>query len=296
MLVEKCFDTSEVLLNYAEGPDNGPPVWFLHGFLSNWQFFNPIFPQVQSRWHIYATDIRGHGKSGHTPGKYGLGYYYNDLQHFLEEKIADPVIIIGHSKGGVLTSMLASRNPDKVKAAVLLDPPIFISRASKRNMGWWNTFHEITQVKGTVQEKIEFMRNLEVMKRDFMGDIEIDDDSTIKFVDAVGETSVLAWALNNADPNVLEVKMQSLVDPDSAEKYYDWYEPERVLSSIDCPILLIQAGIGVTLPDSDLCEARGWLKDLVHVKLRDHDHGLGIRSWDIGDIMRPISYFLESFR
>ncbi len=27
MLVEKSFDTDEVVLNYAEGPDNGPPIW-----------------------------------------------------------------------------------------------------------------------------------------------------------------------------------------------------------------------------------------------------------------------------
>jgi hypothetical protein len=26
MLVEKSFDTGEVVLNYAEGPDNGPPL------------------------------------------------------------------------------------------------------------------------------------------------------------------------------------------------------------------------------------------------------------------------------
>jgi hypothetical protein len=28
MLVEKSFDTGEVVLNYAEGPDNGPPILF----------------------------------------------------------------------------------------------------------------------------------------------------------------------------------------------------------------------------------------------------------------------------
>ncbi len=41
MLVEKSFDTGEVVLNYAEGPDNGPPILFIHGITSNWLNFLP---------------------------------------------------------------------------------------------------------------------------------------------------------------------------------------------------------------------------------------------------------------
>ena len=40
MLVEKSFDTEEVVLNYSEGPPNGPPLVLLPGgtmrSLSHW--------------------------------------------------------------------------------------------------------------------------------------------------------------------------------------------------------------------------------------------------------------------
>ena len=79
MLVEKRFNTGEAVLNYAEGPNNGPPLYLLHGFTNNWRFYQPIIPYLQTRWHIIAPDLRGHGKSAHTPKQYGLGYFYQDL-------------------------------------------------------------------------------------------------------------------------------------------------------------------------------------------------------------------------
>jgi pimeloyl-ACP methyl ester carboxylesterase len=82
MLVEKSFDTGEVALNYTEGPNNGPPLVLLHGVTSRWQTFNPIINEFINRWHIYALDFRGHGKSGRTPEKYGLRCHYNDTVKF----------------------------------------------------------------------------------------------------------------------------------------------------------------------------------------------------------------------
>ena len=66
MLVEKRFDTGEVVLNYAEGPDNGPPIIFLHGFGEYWQGFIPLLSTISQRYHVYAVDLRGHGKSSKT--------------------------------------------------------------------------------------------------------------------------------------------------------------------------------------------------------------------------------------
>ena len=285
MLVERRFDTGEVVLNYAEGPNNGPPLWLLHGVLSKWQFYHPIIPYLQSRWHIHATDLRGHGKSEHTPQQYGLEYYYNDLQQFIDNKITEPVTLVGHSLGGVMTCMLASKNSDKVKAAILLDPPLFFSdRKSKGPLELWKTFHKIGSFKGTLKEKIRYTQNLDVS---FTG-------SPMKFVDAFGESAVLDWSMNNFDPGILDlmIKARELQEFSVID---GWYDPEKVIRSIDCPVLLIQAGKGLlSLSESDRAEAQGWFKDLIQVRLMGHDHPLGISQWNTSDVMRPISVFLES--
>ena len=287
MLVEKFFDTGEVVLNYAEGQDNGPPLWLLHGVLGNWKFYNSIIPYLSSRWHLYATDLRGHGNSGRTPGQYGLDYYYNDLQKFLDKKITEPVILIGHSLGGVMTCRLSSCNHDKVRAAVLLDPPLFFSdRKAEGTLDWWRTWYKIASFKGTLQEKIRYTRNLEVGL----------PGSKMKYVEAFGESSVVSWALNTFDPSILDL-MISAREKQEFTELDGSYDPEKVISSIECPVLLIQAGKGMlTLSDSDVDTAKRWFKDLIHMKLDDLDHGLGIIQWKPSDVMRVISTFIESHR
>jgi pimeloyl-ACP methyl ester carboxylesterase len=99
MLVEKSFDTGEVVLNYAEGPDNGPPIVLLPGGTMRWQdYYNPLISMLYNRWHTYAVNARGHGKSGRTPGKYRLKDYTSDVVAFTEE-LKEPAAIFGYSMG-----------------------------------------------------------------------------------------------------------------------------------------------------------------------------------------------------
>jgi hypothetical protein len=102
--------------------------------------------------------------------------------------------------------------------------------------------------------------------------------------------------MDNFDPSVLEEKLKTIDDEKASKRYYDWYIPEKVIPLIECPVLLIQAGIGGTLPVSHVEKAKGWFNDVIHIKLDGLDHGLGITKWAPSEVMRPISYFLESFR
>ncbi|MFY9662418.1 MAG: alpha/beta fold hydrolase, partial [Terriglobales bacterium] len=73
-LVERTFDIGEgqlaVRLNYAEGPAAGPPLVLLHGLGRRWQVFLPLIPALSMRWHIFAVDLRGHGKSSRVSRGY----------------------------------------------------------------------------------------------------------------------------------------------------------------------------------------------------------------------------------
>ena len=64
MLTEKTFDAGEIVINFAEGEAAGPPLVMLHGSTLRWQTFGNFIPTLEQSWHIYACDLRGHGKSG----------------------------------------------------------------------------------------------------------------------------------------------------------------------------------------------------------------------------------------
>src|SRR6266700_2199342 len=100
MLTEHCFNTGIVTLNYAEGASSGPPLVLLHGGSARWQSVLPLLPELSQHWHIYAPDLRGHGKSGSVPGGYRLLDYTADIEAFLKQVVKEPAVLFGHSLGG----------------------------------------------------------------------------------------------------------------------------------------------------------------------------------------------------
>ncbi len=76
-----------------------------------------------TRWHLYALDFRGHGGSEHTPGRYKLRSLTADVATFAEQKIGKPMMLVGHSMGGIIGLMVAANHPNLVKALVVGDAP-----------------------------------------------------------------------------------------------------------------------------------------------------------------------------
>src|ERR1700689_3812557 len=98
-LVERTLDSglgqSTVRISYAEGPPHGPPLVLLHGLGRRWQVFLPLIPALSLRWHIFAPDLRGHGKSSRVSRGYYGPQYSEDIARFLRECVAAPAVLFG---------------------------------------------------------------------------------------------------------------------------------------------------------------------------------------------------------
>jgi len=116
MVAEHTFHTGTVDLNYAEGEASGPPIVLLHGGSLRWQSVMPLIPDLAARWHVYAPDLRGHGRSGRVPGRYRLQDYASDVALFLEQVVTAPAILFGHSLGGHVAILVAALHPELVRA------------------------------------------------------------------------------------------------------------------------------------------------------------------------------------
>src|SRR6266567_3422376 len=105
-------------LNYAEGASSGPPLVLLHGGSARWQSVLPLLPELSQHWHIYAPDLRGHGKSGSVPGGYRLLDYTADIEAFLKQVVKEPAVLFGHSLGGHIAIMVAAWYPHRIRALI----------------------------------------------------------------------------------------------------------------------------------------------------------------------------------
>ena len=124
---ELGFTTEGATLNYVVGPDNGLPLLLIPGQMESWQGYKCVLPALSERFQVYCTDLRGHGKSTHTPGQYSYNICGNDLRNFIREVIRRPTLVAGLSSGGVLAIWLAAYAPQDVLAIISEDPPIFSS-------------------------------------------------------------------------------------------------------------------------------------------------------------------------
>ena len=122
---EKRFNTGEIEINYVVGPNNGPPLVLIPGQGADWTTYRKVLPLLSEDYHVYAVDVRGHGKSDWTTGDYSFTSIGRDFTTLLENVVHEPAIISGNSSGGLIALWLAANRPYLVKGIILEDPPLF---------------------------------------------------------------------------------------------------------------------------------------------------------------------------
>jgi pimeloyl-ACP methyl ester carboxylesterase len=82
---------------------------------------------LSERLRILAVDQQGHGRSAQrapAEGRTSFADLRDDLVSLLDHLEGAPVILAGHSLGGVASLLAAGERPERVKALALFDPVI----------------------------------------------------------------------------------------------------------------------------------------------------------------------------
>jgi len=66
-------------MNYAEGGSGERPVVLIHGVTLRWQSMAEIITELAESTHIYACDLRGHGRSDWAGSGYRVSDYVEDI-------------------------------------------------------------------------------------------------------------------------------------------------------------------------------------------------------------------------
>lgn len=95
---------------------------FLHGYAESLLSWRLILDRFTRRYHVLAIDLPGFGLADKPPTGYDYPRYQRWLAALLTRYTSGPLVVIGHSMGGQLAAGFALEHPDRVIAAVLLDP------------------------------------------------------------------------------------------------------------------------------------------------------------------------------
>lgn len=150
---EHRVDVGEARINYAVAGDPGLPALLLIPAQSeSWWGYEEAMQLLSNRFHVFAVDLRGQGRSTWTPGRYTLDLFGNDLVRFIDLVIGRPTIVSGLSSGGTVSAWLSAyAKPGQVRAALYEDPPLFASEVNpavghsiRQSIGalfsLWNTY------------------------------------------------------------------------------------------------------------------------------------------------------------
>jgi pimeloyl-ACP methyl ester carboxylesterase len=247
-----CFHSSEAALSYIVGPPNELPLVLIHGTASRWQPFQSILPALAQKYHVYALDLRGHGRSSHTPGAYRLEDYTRDIHQFIDHQVQAPAVVYGHSLGALVGINLAAQQPQRVRALILGDPPLFYHDTRITDIFWHSAFVEL----------LEFMR--------------VHPDPT----------EMEAWLTQNMpgmSPDRRSERVHSLerLDPEVvraviSDKLMAGISLPSLVPRVTCPVLLLRGNpsLGSALREQDVDFATSHFPKIRVLEMENIGHGI----------------------
>ena len=106
MIEHNTIELGDVRLHYVEAAGPGPALLFIHGATGSHTTFLPFMPALAQHAHIYALDLRGHGRSLDGAPPHTVAACAADVVETIAASGLSVVALAGHSFGGkvVLTA------------------------------------------------------------------------------------------------------------------------------------------------------------------------------------------------
>ncbi|MER7081419.1 Pimeloyl-ACP methyl ester carboxylesterase [Saccharopolyspora kobensis] len=107
-------------LAYVDSGGPGRPVLALHGAYGRSRTFLRLADDLAPDWRIIAVDQRCHGRSDRSDDV-SREAFVADAAAVVEQLELAPAVVLGHSLGGISAFQLATRRPELVAAAIVVD-------------------------------------------------------------------------------------------------------------------------------------------------------------------------------
>ncbi len=154
MLSDHFIQANGLRLHYYRCTADKPTLLLLHGLTDNGLCWTSVIEALGDDFDIVAPDARGHGLSDAPEHGYAAADHAADVAALIHALALSQPIVMGHSMGGMVATLVAAQHPDLVRAAIFEDPAWFDamqqpSESRKQRAAEWRTDllanHQLTQ-------------------------------------------------------------------------------------------------------------------------------------------------------
>src|SRR3954447_11411273 len=103
----------------VQGDPDGVPVILLHGLSDSARSYETVLLHLPNSIRAYALTLRGHGDASKPATGYGSAHLAADVVEFMDSRMIEEAVIVGHSMGSWVAERIAADHPDRVLGVVL---------------------------------------------------------------------------------------------------------------------------------------------------------------------------------
>jgi pimeloyl-ACP methyl ester carboxylesterase len=107
-------------ISYRERYGGDQVIVLVHGNMTSSKHWDVLIEQLDSKYKIYALDLRGFGESSYHNRVQGISDFSNDLRGFVDALGLDTFHLVGWSTGGAVCMQFVADHPNRCEKMVLL--------------------------------------------------------------------------------------------------------------------------------------------------------------------------------
>ena len=119
---------------YCETYGEGEPLVLLHGFNGIGEHWKLVFPEMPRGYHVVAPDLRGHGRSTNPSRAFTFRQSAKDVLALLDALHIERCKAIGMSAGAKTLLHVATQQPTRVEAMVLVSAAPYFPQQARTAM------------------------------------------------------------------------------------------------------------------------------------------------------------------
>ena len=257
----------------SDNKEDKPLLLMVHGWLDNAASFMPLIPLL-NKFRVIAIDLPGHGKSTHRSddAHYHLTDYVQDLHELVLSQNWSTFFLLGHSLGGIISSIYCAAFPERVKKFVCIESagPLTEPEDTSAEQIRASIISRIETAKKNIKQPLDL--NAIVEARLKVGDLSYENAQAILMRNTNNPLSAdIEWA---TDKKLRTKSTMRFTEPQAI----------NILQSIKCPIHFVLGSNGfekvkaliekrkASLPEHKLSTFTGGH----HVHMEAHDELAGL--------------------